>query len=175
METTEHLVEEYARHVLKWYTNSNIKAKNGKEIDIIAVDNKGKKYWIECGITHKKNWALKAKVDVEKDFNEIKRRGGFKKSWRKRNSIDYFIKHKFESKEIKEEFAKRKFKGYQKIIAVWQIREKEKKEVLAYAKKKDIVIWEMKDRIRELIGSLGETYYSDDILRTLQLAGKSSG
>lgn len=175
METTEHIVEEYARHVLGWFTSSNIKAKNGKEIDILALDLDGNRYWIECGITHKSGWALKAEKDEDKDFNVIQRLKGEIKSWRKKNSIDYFIEHKFQSKEIEEKFRELKFRSYKKIIAVWQINKRERDKVLQYATKKGVEIWEMKFKMRELMESLGETYYSDDILRTLQLAKKSMG
>jgi hypothetical protein len=173
METTEHIVEEYARHVLGWFTNSNIKAKNGKEVDIIAIDLEGNKYWIECGITHKSGWALKAEKDNDKDFNVIQRQKGDIKAWRKKNSIDYFVEHKFQSKEIAEKFKEMKFRNYKKIIAVWQVNKKDRENVIEYAKKKGVEIWEMKAKMRELIDSLGETYYSDDILRTLQLANKA--
>ena len=44
METTEHIVESYVRFVKKWFTISNIKAKGGKEIDILAVDKDGLNY-----------------------------------------------------------------------------------------------------------------------------------
>ena len=61
METTEHITESYIRYVKKWFTNSNIKCKGGKEIDIIAIDSNENRYHIECGVTHKKSFALKSK------------------------------------------------------------------------------------------------------------------
>jgi len=170
METTEHITESYVRYCLEWFTNSNIKAKGGKEIDILAIDKKGKKYWIECGITHKKHWSLKAKAD-EKDKQKVIRKTGEKLVWRHRNSVDYFIEHKFNDDRLKEEIKKFGFKNknYKKIIVCWQVSGPETEK---YANKKGIEIWELKEKMKELKKKIGETYYSDDILRTLQLVNK---
>ncbi len=51
METTEHITESYIRYVKKGYTNSNIKCKGGKEIDIIAIDLDGNKHCIKNYLT----------------------------------------------------------------------------------------------------------------------------
>jgi hypothetical protein len=174
METTEHIAEEYMRHCLKWFTTSNIKAKGNKEADISAIDKKENKYWVECQVTHKKHWALKSRAE-EKDFHEISRKEGPKKAWRHRNSVDFFIKQKFGDPDIKEEIKKYGFNegDYKRIIVCWQINEKESKEVLNYAKKNGIdEIWELKDKLKILMGGIGETYYFDDILRTLQLVNR---
>lgn len=171
METTEHIAEEYVRHKLKWFTNPNIKAKGGKEIDILAIDKKGRRYWIECGVTHKINWALKSKAD-RKDFQVLKREKSNKKIWRHRNSVDYFISHKFNDPKLKEKLKDFGFKkgNYKKIIVCWQTKTESVKK---YSKRKGIYeVWELKNKMKDLMSDLGETYYSDDILRTLQLAHK---
>jgi len=166
METTEHITESYIRYVKKWYTNSNIKCKGGKEIDIIAIDKNGKKYHIECGVTHKKHWALKSRV--EKGDIEI---NGNRRKWKHRNSVDFFLKEKFNDNRVKEVLKDHGFKeNYKKIIVVWDVKSS---DVFDYAKKKDIEIWCLKEKIIELLSSLGETYYEDDINRTLQLVGKA--
>lgn len=169
METTEHITESYVRHVLGWFTNSNIKARGGKEIDIIAVDKKGNKYHIECGVTHKKQFALMAKPSKNALYYVIKKTKKVRK-WRHRNSVDFFVRAKFNDKKIKERLKDFGFKkNYKKIIVVWQVADK---KVHKYAKSKGVEIWELKDKIKELTKTLGETYYPDDILRTLQLVNK---
>lgn len=171
METTEHIVESYVRHVLGWFTNSNIKAKGGKEIDILAIDKKGKKYHIECGVTHKKHWALRASPSAN-DFLFERKKTKDVKRWRHRNSVDFFIKEKFNDKRVIKRLKDFGFNNnYKKIIVAWQVAEN---EVHEYARKKNIEIWELKYKVNDLIESLGETYYSDDILRTLQLVKKAS-
>ncbi len=169
-ETTEHIAESYIRHCLHWFTNTNIKARNNKEIDILAVDKKGNKYWIECGVSHDKAWKLKAEAQ-ERDFQKIERKSGYKKAWRNRNSVDYFIEHKFENEYLKEKIKEFGFKdgNYNKIIVCWAIQNSKVKD---YAKNKGVKVWELKEKIKELMKELGETYYGDDILRTLQLVGK---
>jgi len=165
METTEHITEAYVRHVLGWFTNSNIKAKGGKEIDILAIDVRENKYHIESGVTHKKNWALKSKRSKE-DFDLEKG----KTKWKHRNSVDFFIKEKFNDKRVIEKLIDFDFNdNYKKIIVVWQVANN---EVFEYGKSKGVEVWELKDKVKNLMNSLGETYYSDDILRTLQLVNK---
>jgi len=170
METTEHITESYVRYCLNWFTNSNIKAKGGKEIDILAMDKDGNKYWIECGVTHKKHWSLKARA-TEKDFQEVSRKEGSKRVFRHGNSVDYFVEKKFNDPRLKEKIKEFGFSGenYKKIIVCWQVKDD---EVKRYAKKKGIEIWELKEKMKKLRKKLGETYYSDDILRTLQLVNK---
>ncbi len=169
METTEHIAEVYVRHVLGWFTNSNIKAKAGKEIDILAVDKNGRKYHIECGVTHKKAFALKARKSDDDIIKENKKTKTTQK-WRHRNSIDFFVKEKFNHSKVKERLKDFGFiNNYKKIIVVWQVADE---AVHEYAKSKKIEIWELKEKVRDIMKSSGETYYSDDILRTLQLVTK---
>ena len=170
IETTEHIVESYVRHYLRWFTNSNIKAKGNKEIDILAVDSLGNRYWIECGVTHKKSWALKSRA-TEKDFQGIERKHGMKMAWRHKNSVDYFIKHKFDDSRTQERLKDFGFKkgNYQKIVVCWQVKDK---EVIEYAKKHGIEIWLLKEKMKDFMQDIGESYYNDDILRTLQLVRK---
>ena len=169
-ETTEHIVESYVRYYLRWFTNSNIKAKGNKEIDILAIDRLGNRFWIECGVTHTKHWSLKAK-STDKDFQGIERKDGIKKFWRHKNSVDYFIKHKFEDLRLKERLEDFGFNddNYTKIICCWQVKDKDAKE---YAKKNGIEIWELKEKMRDFMQDIGESHYGDDILRTLQLVKK---
>ena len=51
METTEHIVESYVRFCLGWFTNSNIKGKGGKEIDILAIDSTGVPVVVELKVS----------------------------------------------------------------------------------------------------------------------------
>ena len=166
METTEHIVESYVRFVRGWFTNSNIKCKNGKEIDILAIDPiTGKKYHIECGITHTKAWALK-KSPSKTDYS-IKKDGS--KKWHHRNSVDFFIENKFSDKHVQGKLKQMGFEKCKKIIACFHVSDP---SVIKYAKTKKIETIEIKDKIPELMKVLGDTYYSDDILRTLQLVSK---
>ncbi|MEK6854690.1 MAG: hypothetical protein AABX73_00530 [Nanoarchaeota archaeon] len=169
-ETTERIVESFVRYYLRWFTNSNIKAKGNKEIDILAIDQHGNKFWIECGITHLKTWALKSHA-TEKDYQNIERKEGMKKAWRHKNSVDYFISCKFDDPKLKEKLKDFNFVdgSYTKIIACWQVKDE---NVIKYAKSKDIEIWQLKERMKDFIKDIGESHYEDPILRTLQLVKK---
>ncbi len=50
MHPNEHLVEQYVRIVKKWFTMTNIKFGNNREIDILAMDVLGNAYQIEVDI-----------------------------------------------------------------------------------------------------------------------------
>ena len=167
METTEHIVESYVRFVKKWFTISNIKAKGGKEIDLLAIDKDGNRYHIESGVTHLKSWGLISKPSKD-DFITVKKKTKEVTQWRRRNSVDFFRKEKFGNSKVLEKLREFGFSGnkYKKIIVTWGVAEP---DVHEYAKKHGIEVWELKNKLKELIDEIGLTYYSDDILRTLQL------
>jgi hypothetical protein len=161
METTEHIVETYVRYVKNWFTIPNVKARNGNELDILAIDtNENKKYHIEVSVHITSSFSKLITDEFEKgECDEAKRR----------RTMKFFIEDKFDKSTVLEKLNELGFKKgeYNRIIVTMHSEKSEKMEKLL--KKHNIQIWEMKDIIDEMNEKLDSKYYSDDILRTLQL------
>lgn len=169
METSEHIIEAYVRYCKNWFTNSNIKTKGGKEIDILAIDVHGNKYWIESGVTITGFKLIRKSKRSPHTTNQKTKRKYDK--WIDKNGLDYFIEVKFKDASNLEKLNELGFKKYQKIIVCFEVGES---EVHKEAKKQGIEIWELKKILHELIDKIGTTHYSDEILRTIQLVKKAN-
>ncbi len=148
MNATEHLVEQYVRHVLNWFTITNIKFGN-REIDILAIDTKGKAYQIE--------------VDMHK--------GGLQ--WGPGGNDGYTVRQykqkKFDAKTkdfIRKKFGLRKTKD---IWVCWGIHPKCRRAVRKSAKESKVIIWEVKTMLKKFLDEVGTTKYEDDITQTLSV------
>jgi hypothetical protein len=149
MHQNEHLVEQYVRLVKNWFTISNIVFGINREIDILAVDSKGKAYHIE--------------VDIHK--------GGLQ--WGPEGKDWYSVKEYKEKKFNKETklFIKNKY-GITKthdIWVCWGIHPKVKERTLKEANKYKVEIWEFRDKVKELIAAIGTSQYGDDIIQSLSI------
>jgi len=149
MHPNEHLVEQYVRIKKKWFTMTNIKFGNNREIDILAVDASGKAYQIEVGI-HKGGlqWGPCGK-------------DGY--------SVNEYKKKKFDKKTkdfIQQEFGIKKTRD---IWVCWGIHPNVKERALKEAKKANIEIWEFRDKLKELMDAIGTGHYGDDIIQSLSL------
>jgi hypothetical protein len=149
MHQNEHLVEQYVRLVKNWFTISNIGFGVNREIDILAVDSKGKAYHIE--------------VDIHK--------GGLQ--WGPEGNDGYSVKEYKQRKFDKESklFIKNKYgiTKTQDIWVCWGMHPKVKERALKEAKKYKVEIWELKDKVKELMSAIGTSHYGDDIIQSLSI------
>lgn len=165
METTEKIVEAYARHIKGWATISNIKCDGQFEIDLIAIDPvSGSRYHIESGISG----SLKYSELTAKPFDpeHLKIRGKIAGT---RRTLGYFRDRKFASPQVIATLNKYGFKPgkYGKIIATWGWTEEAKKEADAAG----IELWDFPDLMRQIADAIRHrrTYFTDDTLRTINL------
>ena len=168
METTEKIVEAYARYVKGWLTLPNIKCKGQYEIDLLAVDIRDEKkidrYHIESGVSISGGFSHLTNKPYSSD--ELKKRLS---QATQRRTLGYFVERKFGSPEILEKLKSYGFVGgnYQKIIVSWGWEP----DVSVPAKKAGIELW----HLRDLLNAIAEkcksdtTYFTDDTMRTLQL------
>jgi hypothetical protein len=162
METSEKIVEHFVRLVKRWYTISNLKGNNNKEVDIICMDDKGQKHHIEVGISIENNFILKG----EAGSNDFKLVNG-KKKWSITNSVDYYLDHKFNDPDTIAILADYGIaNNYEKIIVTWS---DPGPKVINYALIKDIKIWVLQDMMKEMERYTKKTGHTDDVIRMIQL------
>ncbi len=169
METTEKIVESYVRYIKGWATIPNIKCPGQFEIDLLAIDPLTlDRFHIESGVSISGVYSkLTAKPFSEVD---LKTRG---KTAGQRRTIGYFATRKFGAGSILETLEKYGFThgNYKRIIVSWGWTEEAAKE----ANEQKIILWDFKDILKEITAKfhMEKTYFSDDILRTLQLFAKA--
>jgi len=149
MHPNEHLVEQYVRIIKKWFTITNIKFGNNREIDILCLDAKGNAYHIE--------------VDIHK--------GGLQ--WGPEGNDGYSVKEfknkKFDHKTkrfIRDKYGIRKTHD---IWVCWGIHPNVKRRALNKAKIHNIEIWEFKEKVKEFMDAIETSHYGDDIIQSLSI------
>ena len=149
MHPNEHFVEQYVRFTKKWFTMTNIGFGTNRDIDILALDAKGKAYHIE--------------VDIHKGGLQWGPEGN------DYNSVKEYKSKKFDAEAkrfIKERYGIGKTSN---IWVCWAIHPKVKERALREAKKHKVEIWEFRDKIKELMDSIGTAHYGDNIIQSLSL------
>ena len=164
MRVEEKLVEEYVRYVKGWFTMSNIKCKNNKEIDLLAIAPNGDKYHIETTI-YLDGWPL-----------EIEERG-------RKNvvTVRWYSEYKFLDKnvreKIKEIFGADDLNSYKRVMVYWKIKEGITMEEIKKEAEKNHIddIWLLPDIIRELSTLLenGELKDNVDVFRMIRLVSEA--
>ncbi len=160
MRIEEKLVEEYVRQVKNWFTMSNIKCKNNKEIDLLAVDLDGSKYHIEVTI-YVEGWPLEIEERGRKNVVTVK--------WYSENKfLDKNVR-----KKIKEIFGTDDLNAYKRIMVYWKIKkgismEEIKKEAEAHSIDE---VWLLPNIVQELYTLIKEGKLKDniDVLRMIKL------
>lgn len=85
--------------------------------------------------------------------------------------MEFYAREKFGSQQVKEKLREFGFSGgYGRILVCWQVADS---GVVEYARRSGIEVWELRQKIGELTDRIGDSYYPDEILRTLQLVKKS--
>jgi hypothetical protein len=164
METTEKIVEAYARYVKGWATIPNIRCGGQFEIDLLAIDPKTcDRYHIETSISVSPGFSKLTRNEFDPALHKAKMR----------RTIDYFIKRKFETRSVIDKLADYGFEEnkYKRIIATWDATE----EAKAAAVEAEIELWpfpEIMDKIAEQI-TRTRGYFTDDTLRTIGLYVRS--
>jgi len=145
----EHLVEQYVRMVKKWFTITNVKYGTNREIDILAIDARGRAYHIE--------------VDIHK--------GGLQ--WGPEGNDGYSVKEYKEKKFSLEakRFIKKEYgiTDSRNIWVCWGIHPKVRKYALKEARKNNVEIWEIKDMMKEFIDGVGTSHYGDVLIQSLSI------
>jgi len=168
METTEKIVEAYARYVKNWFTLPNIKCQGQFEIDLLAVDvrdqKKIKRYHVESGVSISGGFSHLTNKPYSSD--ELKKRLS---QARQRRTLGYFVERKFGSPEVLEKLKSYGFipGNYRKVIVSWGWEP----DVPDSARKAGVELWHLKDILIEIAEKCKSdtTYFTDDTMRTLQL------
>lgn len=167
METTERIVEAYIRYVKGWFTMPNIKCDGQNEIDILAIDptkKPMKRYHIEVSVSISSSYSKLTNKEYDPELAKVRVQMA-----KQRTTLGHFIHKKFASPGVVSKLEEFGFseRNYEKIVVVWDWIQ----GVEDAAKAEGIELWRFKDIIKELSKELGDRteYYSDDILRTLQL------
>lgn len=173
METTERIVEAYARYIKNWFTIPNIKCKGQYEIDLLAVDvdKKGvvNRYHIESGVSISGSYSRLTLKDFSTDRlkNRLQQAG-------QRRTLGYFTERKFGSSEVLNTLNEYGFQkdNYKKIIVTWGWAE----GVPEAAKKAGVQLWSFQDLLIDISKAYktSRTYFTDDTMRTLQLMAMAS-
>lgn len=165
METTERVVEAYARYIRKWATIPNIRCRQQFEIDLLAIDPvTGQRYHIESGVSVSGSYSkLTAKpFSSEKLKIRVQTAG-------QRRTFGYFLERKFSNKNVLDVLADYGFTqgDYTRVIVSWGWEE----DVPALAQKHKIELWDFRDLMREIAAAFQDSkvYFTDDTMRTLHL------
>lgn len=165
METTEKIVEAYARYVKGWATIPNIKCPGQGEIDILAIDPAScERYQIEVSISI--SGSFSKLTNVPYDSEKAKQRA---QQPSQRRTLGFFVQKKFGDAGVLATLAKYGFQpgNYQRVIATygWTSDAKET------ADGQGIILWDFRQIMDEMASVLtGEkAYLKDDTMRTLHL------
>lgn len=173
MQTTERIVNSYCNYVKGWFTIQNISCDGHQEIDILAINPRGKgknrRYHIECSVSISQAYSkLTAKPFSEDLWKQRVHQA------RERMTIGYFDKKKFKSPFVVKKLAEFGFEGdnYTRAIVAWGWQD----GVEEVAAKKGIELWSFTDDVlaeltKKLDGS--GTFFDDDTCRTIQLIAKA--
>jgi hypothetical protein len=165
VETTEKIVEAYVRHVKGWATIANVRCAGQYEIDLLAIDPKDlSRYHIETSVSGAKGFSKL----TAKDFDPVLLKQRVQKA-KMRRTLGYFIKHKFETKQVCDKLAEYGFKpgAYTRIVVTWDSTEAAR---LA-AKEAGIEIWSFQEMMHQVANKIRneQSYFTDDTLRTINL------
>ncbi len=165
METTEKVVEAYARYVKGWATIPNIRCEGQYEIDLLAINPVNlDRYHIETSVSGSQAYSKLTSKDF--DATLLKQRVTKAKM---RRTLGYFIEQKFGKPQI---VAKLRDYGFEsnnhtKVVVTWDWTP----EAMAAAKEQGILLWSFQTIMHEIEDSLKNkrNYFGDDTLRTINL------
>jgi len=168
METTEKIVEAYARYVKGWFTMPNIKCGGQKEIDLLAIDTSNPKkisrYHIESGVSISGAYSLLTNKPFSTDALKVR-----VKNAGQRRTLGYFIEHKFNNQYVLKKLKEYGFEknNYKKVVVTWGWQ----KDVPQAAKKAGVDLWDFKEILKDIadLSVSNKNYFIDDTMRTLQL------
>lgn len=164
METTEKIVEAYARYVKGWATIPNVRCGGQFEIDLLAINPKtGERYHIETSISVSPGFSKLTGTVFDPALHKAKMR----------RTLGYFIDRKFKTRFVIEKLAEYGFeeKKYKRIIATWDATE----EARTAAGEADIELWDFREIMQSIARSIerAPSYFADDTLRTIGLYARA--
>src|SRR5581483_368705 len=162
METTEKIVECYARYVKGYMTIPNIKCPGQYEIDLLALNPVTyERYHIESGISVSGSYSKLTDKPFSTDSLKVRVRQA-----EQRRTLGYFVERKFSAPGVIRTLEKYGFMpgNYTKVIVTWGSTEGAEKR----AQSEGIVLWQFPKLMAEIIEAIkdGRTYFTDDTLRT---------
>ncbi len=167
METTERIVEAYARYVKGWFTIPNIKCQGQLEIDLLAIDVTTPnlaRYHIESGVSISGGFSRLTNRPFSAD--ELKMRV---KQASQRRTLGYFTERKFSDAGVVEKLRTFGFLpgSYKKVVVSWGWDD----DVPPAAAQADVELWDFREILKEIArrSQSDRTYFTDDTMRTLQL------
>lgn len=160
MEASESIVESYLRAVKNCFTIANIKLKQNKEIDLLAIDPEGQKYHIECSVKTTPAFSgIHARSESESKH---------KAKWRM--SLLFFESKKFNHPIVKDAIREYGFEddAYKKVIVASRVMD----DVLEIAAEKGIEIWLFNSIIDGLMEAADREQYLSGDERVFQLIAR---
>jgi hypothetical protein len=159
LEPEVHIIEKYFQEVLHCFTMTNIRCRNGKEIDLLAIDPiKNQRYHVEARVST----AFPLGMDATKT-----------KSGRShRNGLDFMIKEKFNHpcvvRKVEEIFGTDQ---YFRLLVIYSLRKglNRNQFKIEAATKYNLLIEFIGNMIDELVGRAEFMGSRDDVLRVLEL------
>lgn len=142
METTEKIVEAYARYVKGWFTIPNINCGGQMEIDLLAIDasnpRKIRRYHIESGISISGAYSKLTSNPYSSDDLKVR-----VKQAGQRRTLEYFTERKFGNPNVVEKLRSFGFEAgnYTKVIVSWDWKD----DVPDAAKQVGVELWNFKD------------------------------
>lgn len=168
METTEKIVEAYARYVLGYFTLPNIKCAGQMELDLLAIDvsnpRKIVRYHIESGVSISGSYSKLTNDPFSADDLKVRL-----KTSGQRRTLGYFTERKFKAPGVLKKLDELGFvkAGYKKVVVTWGWE----KDVPAAAKTAGVELWDFREILGKIAkkSSTGTSYFTDDTMRTCQL------
>ena len=157
MEASEKIVEAYMRAVKNCLTIANIKCWKNKEIDLLAIDPKGKRYHVESSI----KTSTKFSRLTDRKLADTKDKAS------QRMTLEFFEKEKFNHYIIVRTLEEYGFVSgnYEKVIVAMRVSPEVEKKALS----KGIQIWRFAPLIFELSDSTHRSEYLSGEERIFQL------
>lgn len=165
MEASERVVEAYMRVVEKCLTIANVKCKNNKEIDLLAIDRHNNKFHIETTISTS---ALFSKItDKEISKGSARTHAGIKAHYRR--TASFFINDKFNDANVLDGLRAFGFEkeNYKKVIVSWGATNEARDRLTD----EGIEVWNFPDMLTKLFEATARSGYLSDEERIFQLIG----
>ena len=172
METTERIVEAYARYVKGCFTLPNVRCDGQREIDLLAVNVQSsrvaKRYHIESGVSISGPFSRL----TNRPFSQSELRIRVRQAAQRR-TLGYFEERKFDATAVLSNLAQFGFRpgNYTKVIVTWGWEN----DVEGAAATKGIALWDFRNILIEMSQACHgrRTYFTDDTMRTLDVMTKA--
>jgi hypothetical protein len=165
METTERIVEAYARYIKGCATIPNIRCAGQNEIDLLAINPATlERYHIETSVSISRKFSRLTETAFDPDL--LKQRVHVAAQ---RRTIGYFLERKFVAPGVLQALAQYEFRegNYTKVIVFWDWTTGAADIAAAHG----VELWSFPALMRGIVDASRGTrhYFTDDTMRTLHL------